>query len=375
MAFRYVLTNRAGVALGELLNASNRSLAIGVNRNPTAAATIRLDDPLANVVLAGATMLKVYESGPPFAAPVLRFIGEVAGVQETGDQSGLGGSIVATFGGPMTRFQERLLGKGAAGWTSGSALSPRDRALMVADAVTAANAEGYTGVDLGTVTNVGSSSFYEAPPYKPAGEIITELVNLLDGPDYELVLQEPTSVAAGVRIATLRIAGVIGQARPAAVFEYGTGRRNVVGYERQVSYGIVNAGYGLAPSTDPAAPVVTSVDTTSVNLYGRREAVIPTDLPVADLRQRLVSEHVRIRRVPRQVIQFQPARDDASTPGRVPRFGSDFFLGDSVPFRAVQGEGTPSATTRVNASLRVYAVSWSVDDLGAATPTFTLTAE
>lgn len=379
MPFRFVVTNTAGTALGELRNASNRRVGLGINRNPTAAATIRLDNPLADTLLNGASRLKVYETGSPFSTPIMHFHGDVASAEEVGVGDGGPGSLAFTFAGPMTRLAERLIGKDATGYTSGTALAPRDRSLLVADVLAAANAVAYTGVTLGTVTNVGSTSFLAYSPYKVAGEAITELVNTLDGPDYEVVAVEPVADSGGVRIALLNVKGAVGQARPAAVFEYGTGRRNVVNYRRQVSYGILNAGYILPSSANPAGTVVAASDATSIATYGRREGLVAGDLAVDLLRQRLVDEHVRVRKQPRQIITFEPTRDDPARPGRVPRFGVDYFLGDAVPFRAVartqNAAGAIVDTTRVNASLRVYGIDWSIDELGAATPTLTLTAD
>lgn len=371
MGFVYIVADPStGANIGELRNAGNRSVNLAVNRNPTASATIRVDHPYADRLLSGASLLKVYEAGPPFATPALRFIGHVAGVEEVGEGNGLPGSLAVTFGGPFTRFGERLLGKTTTGYADGTALAPVDMSTLVANLVTAANGEGYTGVDLGTVTAAGSTSYLTFTPYKPAADAINEVVNSLGGPDFKLAAIEPLVVAGGLRIATMDVKASVGTSKPAAAFEYGVGRRNVTTYNRRVNYAIANAVYGLPPSSNPAAAVVASTDAGSIATYGRREALVGTDLAVDALRQRLVDETVRIRKNPQQVITFQPAREDAARPGSVPRFGVDFDLGDVVPFRAVSG-----GTVRVNAGLRVYGVSWSIDANGAARPTFTLTAD
>jgi hypothetical protein len=74
-----------------------------------------------------------------------------------------------------------------------------------------------------------------------------------------------------------------------------------------------------------------------------------SDLAVQELRWQLIQEHVRVRKNPRQVIQFTPIA-----------FGSDFDIGDIVTFRAaVQGEAW------IDATFRVYRADVTIDPEGA----------
>lgn len=364
--WQLVLTELNGAAIGELLNASSRRVSFGVNRVPSAGFTIRLDNPLADEVLEADKLVKAYRDG------VLRFVGPIVAAEEV---SGAGsGTVSVTAAGAAWRLAHRLIGKTSTGYAQGTSLSLVDRGTIIHAMLAAANADGYTGIDAGT--HAASSSTYVAfAPYKGLLEAVNELANALDGPDWVVAPVEPTAVAGGTRIGLLDVAPVIGQVRPAAVFEYGVGRRNVAEYRRTLSLEtMLNAAYGPPGTAEAGGVTVTATDNPSIAAYGRLEGIVTADLP-QPLRQALVDEHVRVRKAPRQIVTFSPTREDRATPGRVPQYGTDFVIGDTIPFRAVMRTATATASVRVNASLRVYAVDFAIDDLGEEAPTFTLTAD
>lgn len=333
-------------------------------RLKTAAFRVRLDHVIADFLLSGEVLLKVYEDA------TLRFTGTLATYEEVA--SGDGGSVRLTFADAWFRLAQRLIGKDATGYRDGLSTSLKDKTALVTGILAAANTSGYTGIEVGTTSNTGSTSYAAFTPYKVASDAITELVNTLDGPDVEVVPVEPTANGSGVQIASLTVKAAIGQARPNAVFEYGAGKRNVATYSRRGDLtGLLNRAYNLAPQDDATATVAEAHDDASIATYGLAEGLVSADVGVQALRQSLVNEHVAIRKAPRVLVTFAPTRNDGATPGRVPQYGTDFFLGDSVPFRAVSEKGV----VRVNASLRVYAVDWSIDDNGASLPSFTLTSE
>ena len=357
--WRLVATTLNGTPIGELLNASQRRVSLGLNRTPTCDFRLRLDDPLADALLECSALIKVYDNR------TLRFVGQVITAVEEGGQS-----IAITCAGPAWRLSKRLIGKGTTGYTQGTADAPVAAGQIMASILAAVNTDGYTGIDLGMVGD-SSSTYVAYEPYKRASEAFTEISSVIDGPDYELAPVEPTAVAGGTRIAYLNVAAAIGQARPDAIFEYAVGRKNVASYTRQVSMeGFMNAGYGLA--ADAAGTTVGALDAGSQAAWGLYEDVVPSDLPVQLLRQRLVDEHVRVRKAPRQLITFAPTRDDPSMPGRVPLFGEDYGVGDSVTFRAVDPK---SGSVRVNAAFRVYAIEFAIDEQGATVPTLTLSLD
>jgi hypothetical protein len=365
--WQLVLTELNGAAVGELLNASSRRVSFGVNRVPSAGFTIRLDNPLADEVLEANKLVKAYRDG------VLRFVGPIVAAEEVSG-AGASGTVAVTAAGAAWRLAHRLIGKGATGYAQGTSGATVDRGTIIHAMLAAANADGYTGIDAGT--HAASSSTYVAfAPYKNLLEAVNELANALDGPDWVVRPVEPTTVAAGVRIGLLDVAPVIGTARPAAAFEYGAGRRNVAEYRRTLSLdAMLNAAYGPPGSGEPGGTTVTKTDAPSIAAYGRLEGLVAADLP-QPLRQALVDEHVRVRKAPRQLVTFTPTREDRATPGRVPQYGTDYVVGDVIPFRAVMRTAVADASIRVNASLRVYAVDFAIDDLGEEAPTLTLTAD
>lgn len=366
MAWRFVAADLlTGAPVGELGQAYDRKVRHAFNgRLKTASCRVRLDNPLADFLLTGSALLKAYED------TTLRFVGSLQTAEESA--AGDGGSIALTFADPWARMAARLVGKDAVGYRDGTAGSPKDKTVLVTNLLAAANASAYTGITLGTATNTTATGYVEATPYKQADTAITELVNTLDGPDIEVVPQEPATIGAGLELARLNIVPALGASRPDAVFEYGTGRRNVASYKRALDLtNLLNRAYSLPPSADSLGGVLTSTDATSQADYGVYERVVAADVDVASLRQDLADEHVRVRKDPRALVTFQPTREDPRYPGRVPQYGVDFFLGDVVPFRAVSEAGV----VRVNANLRVFAVDWAIDNNGLAIPSLSLTAD
>jgi hypothetical protein len=360
VGWQLVARDRTGSAQGELLGASQRRVRHAFNgKASTITGRLRLDNPLADLILSGSALLTAYDGTLHRLTAILDSAEEVTDAQ--------GGGVSFVFSDPWVVLSDRLIGKTSAGYTDGTALAPVDKTTLVEHILAAANAD-YTGIDIGERIPTGSTGFAAFAPFKPAADAISEIVNNLDGPDVRLVTQEPQAVAGGVRLARLDIVAALGHARPEVVFEYGTGKRNVAAYQRAVTGRVTNRIYGLPQ--DGAAAVFAS-DGPSIATYGVREQAISADLPTA-LLQRLADEHVRVRKAPRQIITFQPTRQDPSAPGRVPQFDRDFSLGDAVTFRAVN---PTTGSVRVNASLRVYAVEWAIDEQGAAVPSFTLTAD
>lgn len=359
----FVLTELDGTRLGELTNASGRQVRLAVNKVPTAQFTVMLDHRWADRLLGADVLVKAYRDGQ------LIFHGPVNAAEESSD--GIRGSVAVVCSGAAWRLDRRLIGKDATGYRQGTALAPVDRSTIAAGILAAVNADAHTGIDAGTITASGATTYVEWAPYKPALEAINELCQAGDGPDWQVRPVEPAAVAGGVRIGLLDVVPYLGASRPQAVFELGDGKRNVAGYRRQLSADtMVNAGYGLPPSDSTSSAVLTQADADSIAAFGRLEAVIPNDLAVDQLRQKLVDEHVRVRARPRQTITFTPIRTDFARPDRVPEFGGDYGLGDAVPFRVVR-----NGTIRIDASLRVYAVEFAVDAEGAETPTLTLTPD
>lgn len=361
-----LLTDLSGEPIGEIPNAYDRKISYRVNRAATASFRTRLDDPLADQLLEGKMLVKLYEDDE------LRLVADIVGSTEKGEDQDQ--RIDVAVGDPAAlRFAKRLVGKSTAGMRYTSAT---DRGQMVKDGLDTINAERDTGVRVGTITpsasNTGGPWFY-----KPLADLIAELSAPLDGFDWQLNPVEPEIdnlyPGAVPVIATLDISPSLGIDRPEAIFEYGYGCHNVKSYERTVSkQGVATAGYSLPPGT--ADTIVGAVqswsDAAAIAEWGLYEAVIPTgDLGVDELRLKLVQEHIRVRGRPQQLIKFTPVREDTDGPS-VPKFRVDYDLGDRVPFRAVVN-GKP----RINVVARVYGVDIELDNEGAETVTPILVQE
>lgn len=356
----FQLTDLTFTPVGEILNAANRQVSLGLNRVSAASFQIRLDNPLVPRIDVDLGYVKAYRNG------VLMFFGPIVSTEEVGDRENT--SMAVTAAGAPWILAYRLAGKTSAGFVQATA---RDRALIVKDLIDTANAENETHIDTsGPTISAASASTYQASPFKPVSECITDLAATLDGFDWAFDPRE--NFAAGTvtsqKIATFRAAPVLGTTRDAR-FEWGDGTlSNVIGYKRTLAretqankvYHSVDQGVDQA-----GFPTVQQVDANSQAKWGLMEALAQADIIDNGLRQQLVNEHVRVRAQPRKVIEFTPHLDDGTH--RVPTYGTDYAIGDSVHARAVFNH-----ITRFDVLMRVWAASFNLDNEGMETITLTL---
>lgn len=404
MAWSFVVTDISGAALGELRDLRSVRVRLPLNRVPTLIFTTDVDNPMVPHLVKGPlTLVKAYDNST--GTKVLRFYGFVTGHEK--ERVGDGGSIGFTCAGPAWRLGRLYIGRNIKGATFGTTpLSLLDRGEMIARIIDALNQGeqtniftllplplpltspygSNTGIRRGTIT--ASVSTYVGPwRYKKADEAVNELSAALDGPDWEVVPQEPTSDNYGPIYGLLNVKPIIGTPKLNAAWEFGTGRHNV-GRWRDVSdaNGLCNDPVILPPGYPDSADRVAlpAVTLTAAPYYPTSTDVIAVDLPTLDMRVALAEEHARIRQHPRRTIHFTPTAQDVESPTRVPRLFVDYIVGDVVPFHAVElykqrdAAGTITGHTRtvsVDALFRVYAVDVSVDEHGVMTPELTLVAE
>jgi hypothetical protein len=389
----FVLTDRQGNQLGELRNASNRSLRFPLNRTPTVSFQIDATHPSAPWFLdVDKVLLKAYDDST--GSRVLRFYGPVVGYEKT--RNAQGGTMTVTAAGVQWRLDHRLIGGSATGATFGTtSLALLDRgeimgrtidALNVSEQINIFTGAGDTGIRRGTIT--ASSSTYVGPwRFKGAGEAFAELSGTLDGPDWEVAPVEPVTDAAGVKTGVLNVAAAIGSVQPNVAFEFGAGQYNVAEWK---DIGDANTLANVAHNLPPGYPdnatqvVVTNTDAFSIGDRGLYETVVAADLVTDDLRTKLVQEHVRIRKVPRRIVQFTPIAEDSAvalSTRRVPRLFADYIVGDTIRFRAVERFPvydtagtvvTTAAVPTVDLLMRVFAAEISLDDNGVASTSLTL---
>lgn len=397
MTWTFQLTDRQGTPLTELRNARDRSLRFPLGRTPTLSFTVDATHPAGPLLLAlDKTLVNCFDDSS--GSKVLRMRAVVIGYQK--QRQSEGSTIQVTAAGLQWRLDHRLVGKHVNGATDGTnATTLKDRGTIMGDLLDAVNAGDAssiwadgdnTAIRRGTIT--ASSSTYIGPwRYKPVGEAYAELAGTLDGPDWQVRYADPpTSDATGVVLGYLDVSAAIGTTRPDVVFAYGTQPGNVETWtDVGDANGLANRAVNLPPGWPDTAtdqPVAWD-DATSIADRGLYEAVVAADLQTFDLRQKLTQEHVRIRKVPRRVISFQPVAEDPNAlveQRRVPRLFTDFNVGDVVRFRAVErfdvtaADGTVIGQNEVPTAdllVRVFAADLSIDPNGVASTSLTLIQE
>ena len=389
----FVLTDRQGNSLGELRNATGRSIRFPLNRTPTFNFAIQADNPFAtSLVNLDKILVKAYDDST--GSKTLRFYGPVVGRDKTRNASG--GVLPISAAGVQWRLDRRLIGQNILGATFGTtSLSLLDRGEIMGRTIDALNAgestniwtvAGDTGIRRGTIT-ASSSTYVTDQRYVAAGTFLAGLSASLDGPDWQIRPTEPVMDAQGVQIGLLDVSAAIGTSQPNVAFEYGTGQRNVAEWkDTGDATGLCNRAINIPsgwPDTATQQPLVWS-DAAAIADRGLYEAAIPGELQSDDLRLKLIQENVRVRKVPKRIIAFTPVAEDSSAPieqRRVPRPFADYNVGDVVRFRAIERFPvtdtlgtvlTYSESPTVDLLLRVFAIQIDLDDNGVAQTTVAL---
>lgn len=371
--WRYVVTDMSGRATtggGPVLNAAQKSFSYHLNAGKTAQITINIDNPRASFILGNDCLLKVYRKTRNTGVWQRLMVGDIIQADEGGQ--GDSGLITVVATDPWWRFQRRLIGMGTdslgrgTGYTDGTAAATIDMSNLLMDIVSNMNNNFNTGISAGTIQLCGANSYLGPTFAQNAGDLIQQLCNTLGGPTFEIVPQEPTGTMPSTIIGTLNVWGVYGSARPNALFEYGTGKRNVATYDRILTKdGLCNKAYS-PPQGFPSVPaagdsMIVGQDTTSQNAIGLYEDTIQGDVTSTALRQVLANEYITVRKAARQQITFTPSVDNFLD------FGVDYGVGDTITARAYV-----SGSYRFNGSARVYGIDFTVDDQDAETPALTL---
>lgn len=364
MPWRFEATSLTGEPFGEIDNATGRTVTIPLSRQRTCSFQLSLRHRLADRLLSSDALIKCYDDN------TLRFHGLVSSAEEVAKEGG-GGTVQFTCTDPFFRLFKRRIGKTMPGYTQGTALAPVERGLIAKGIIDATNAEKETGIRTVAPVTPSSSTFVGPWPYKQAAEAIQELAATLDGYEWDLF---PIEYSAG-KIAEFRTYGAIGTTQVNAAFEYGHGKHNVKSYKRPVSLeGMLNQGISLPPGfpDQSTQQVLTWKDQAAINRWGLYEDLVDSNLIVDDLRLKLLQEHVRVRKNPRQIWSFEPILDFST--GKVPNFGIDYTVGDIVPFR-VKVNINGQEVTRADVFVRVFSASFSIDDNGVVTSTTVIANE
>lgn len=370
------LLDYAGVAIGELQNASARKFTDPLNAPKVSTGQIRLDNDLAPDVLDLARLLRCKRNGVLVGMLPLQSGEEVA-------SEGIA-TIPYVATDPLGDIlADRLIGKGVdakgkgVGYAQGTALLPVVRGQIAKAIIDVTNAaDGFTGVATDNTWITDASTGYVGPWYfKQIAEAILEMSATLDGYDFEIRPTEPVDIgfgAANPKIAEFRTYVARGSAKPDVIFEYGFGKTNLRGYRRPRTIAdLLNRAYSLPQGFPDAAVQLTPPDangngdtyqtvvandydaSASVTKWKLREGVVSGDLTVDAFRKTLCNEHVRIRRNPREQIIIELASNIEYD------YGVDYGVGDIVTARAKVND-----VMRFDATFRIYAVNFDIDENG-----------
>jgi hypothetical protein len=376
-----VLTNLQGAVLGEIIGATEVQVAIPLNRIPTMQFRVPLWHSLAPALLESDTMIKAYRRDPGGGTNRLVFVGLVQNGSESGTE--LQQTIQMTAVGPYFRLTKRLIGttKGGATFNSGVTGSPptpiaRSVGQIAHDVLVTANGRGYTGIEaFGSVTGtpgqlINSGPVSGDPPVgmaqgsvgpwwlKNAAEAIAELAASLNAFDFMVYPVEPANVGkAFPQIGYLHVEDLIGDAKPNAIFEYGTPRANVKEYTRDLTRdGYLNravvpvSGWPDGTTKD----LVVREDTTYITNVGLYEEAV-NDAGVEDdtLRANIGDEHLLYRKTPREIVTFTVVSNAKPTPY------VDFNVGDYV-----RGRAQVRGILRFDSMFRIWGMTFSLDQNG-----------
>jgi hypothetical protein len=369
------LTDSSFVPVGELTNVKEPKLSIPLSKTNTASFTIRLDNPLVNYLNDTSAYMKIYRKIGTGIANLL-FFGPVQTVQEvsTGDQA----TLQVNASGISWVFSKRLTGKASNGegikFPSGT-----NRAKRFVELLEACNTESETHIDFTTgPIECTSTNGYESTPYRYLSEVLNDLSQTAEGFDWRIVPIDNymEGKVTGTKIGKFYTKDVIGENRPDAAFEWGTGRHNVQSYTRTIDkttsinkdFHLLSSGVAELPleGTIPSVKGITLAE--SEAKYGRLEELLSASILSKELRERLLNANLEVRKQPRQTIAFQPEIDDGS--GRVPTYKEDFDIGDTLPIRIKYNE-----ETRFEGTVRVYGVEFAFDENKKETQSLTFALE
>lgn len=369
--WRFILATRWHQNIGEILNASDRQVMLPLSGIKTLGFKVRLDNPLSDyMMLNEANYIKAYRGS------TLMFHGPILTVEENGDA--VGATLAVNAVGP-----EWFLWKISASVVAPSAppqLVSGDRGILTSrgNLMGAGAAIDYGTDGERTVGDVVTN--YKIPQFGTKGQMLNELSEAGFGFDWLVDPLDPSSVSTGSNpsfTGKLKLYGSLGSSKTNAVFEWGTGTRaNIASYkkivtrENQIS-GIYAVG-GEDYESGGDITIANTPDSDHLRVWGQQDDFVTDieDLPPLPATDRgdLLATHYTARKRPRQTIEIVPHIDPAGV-GRLPNYGTDYSLGDTVRVRAVYGK-----SVRFDVMLRVWGVTFDIDNNGVERTSLTVSA-
>lgn len=354
---QFVLTDLQGAVIGEILNASARSVMLPMNQLPTATFSIPSNHSLARYFIDPTWdgLLKVYRQGR------LIFCGPVVTSQDQSSSSS--NSIAVNAASPLWRFGFRFLGTTSLGWSLGDASTPYDLGYIAQQMILLGNSQGYTGVDNGSFvasSNGAAGVFY----FQDILTAIGQLVSGYNSFEFEVPPTEPTNIGqAFPSLTQFNVTNLLGTVKPNAIFEYGTTKANLTGYSIQIDRSkLCNDAFIQDPASTTNGNIIEQTDPTSIATRGVYMALVDNGGVTYDsLRTAMAQENVRVRKQARLVVTVTP------TPNSSPVPFTDYVIGDQVRTRLFK-----DGILRVDGEVRVWGMQFAWDVNGNETPTLTL---
>jgi hypothetical protein len=376
--WKYIITNYDGSNPAEVTNVYDRKVIDPLNRMPTASGRVRTDHQLIDRLSTGDAMLKAYRTNLA-GVYQLRFLGPIITAEESADADG--NSMQFNASGGFYYIQNRLIGKGDKGQPyiygtpTTDATRPlrtglKQRSAIAADILATINADGYTGITLGSNPVMPADAHYGPVTFSSAGEAILELCagNAVGGYDWQVTPVDFGAAPAGA----VAIGGVTpkqigtfnmyysqkGSTLNNVVFEFGTSRQQVTSYKCTASKdALLTYGYILPPgyptSNTPGSTPLSSSNAAGLTARGLIEAVVPSENPSAKIRQSLIDKHVAMRSGYRYLVTWTLAKN--ATPSAFDAYNT----GDFIRARAVY-----NGIVRFDQFFRVWGITANIDNEG-----------
>lgn len=364
-SWMFLLTDYQGSIIGEVMNASARQVIKPLKAMSTCTFTMQTSNRWSGYFTSPSNpevLVKAYRDG------LLQFVGPVVSSQEVGDEQGKH-TIQVNASDAFWRMNARLAGIPATSpgtvtpYSNGTTITPVDLGAVARDLVTVANAQGYTGIELGTnaTTLAGAVGPYY---FQPIGDAISALSSANTSFDWQITPHEPTNVGqAWPQIGTFDIAATIGSVMTNVVMEYGAGAANIQRFANTIDRtGLLTRAYMEQPAVTDYSDVLIWEDSTAEAVRGVFAGLVDHGgVQFDSFRTAILQESVIVRRQARQVIDFTPRPSAQFQPVY------HYNVGDQIRARAVV-EGS----VRFDAMFRIWGITYDINDNGVETPTLQL---
>lgn len=368
MPWQFTATDLNGNTLGDLTQASARSVYLPLMRVPTLSVTLPMTSDMAPLLAATPTMIQATRIDPYTNQKDLAFNGYVVSSEESVGSEGQ--TIAVNAAGPLWLLSKRIIPISTMKGNQqiGSESSLQNLGNIAYTILSDVNGYDFTGIEAGTNT-CSNTGWYSISPWKIAAEAINELCSGLNTFEYHIQPTYPTAsggVGGWPTIGRMHIADKVGEAKPDLVFEYGVGLPSIAGYSRPItkdsmanSVWISVQGWPdgiekVSGTSDDKYSVQHSNDTTSISTWHRFDDVV-NDAGILDdnLRKQVADYHVLARKQPKQQITFTTAQNARPSP-----------LVDYVPGDVIRARAVIRGDVRFDALFRIWGMTINIDENG-----------